>query len=104
MLHSFLIEKTQIPVLKLKSNESMKYKKIDINFSIDYDNPHVKNPHQGLQAVKLVKRYMSAYAVLRPLVLVLKQIMYCSYANNPYKGGLSSYALILMVIAYLQQK
>ena len=45
---------------------------------------------------------MEAYPVLRPIILVLKQIMYCSFANNPYKGGLSSYALILMVIAYIQ--
>lgn len=39
---------------------------------------------------------------MRPLVLVLKQVLMRRRMNIPYEGGLSSYALTLMVVAFLQ--
>ena len=34
--------------------------------------------------------------------MVLKQILKVDNLNDPYSGGISSYALTLMVVAYLQ--
>lgn len=45
---------------------------------------------------------MQAEPLLRPLVLVIKVLVKIYEVNDPYKGGISSYAITLMVIALLQ--
>jgi DNA polymerase sigma len=40
--------------------------------------------------------------LLKPLVLVLKSLVEAYDISDPYKGGISSYGLTLMVIALLQ--
>lgn len=40
--------------------------------------------------------------MLKPLVLVLKSLVEAYDISDPYKGGISSYGLTLMVIALLQ--
>lgn len=45
---------------------------------------------------------MQAEPLLRPLVLVIKVLVKIYGINDPYKGGISSYAITLMVIALLQ--
>lgn len=45
---------------------------------------------------------MVAEPLLRPLVLVIKMLVQIYGLNDPYKGGLGSYAITLMVIALLQ--
>jgi len=39
--------------------------------------------------------------VIKPLILVLKQILKVWGFNEPYNGGLSSYALFLMIVSFL---
>ena len=57
--------------------------------------------HNGLQCVKIVQDFLNENDVIEPLILVLKQFLKASGLNNPYFGGLSSYALFLMITAYL---
>ena len=47
---------------------------------------------------------MQAEPVLRPLVLVIKTLVHRYGLSDPYKGGISSYGITLMVIALLQVK
>lgn len=42
------------------------------------------------------------YKELRPLAFVLKTFIYSSNLYDTYQGGLSSYGLILMIVALLQ--
>jgi DNA polymerase sigma len=42
--------------------------------------------------------------VIEPLILVLKQFLKVCNFNNPYFGGLSSYALFLMIVSFLQSQ
>lgn len=35
---------------------------------------------------------------------MLKKFIYCTNIYDPYSGGLSSYGLILMIVAYLQNE
>jgi|JI9StandDraft_1071089.scaffolds.fasta_scaffold785014_1 non-canonical poly(A) RNA polymerase PAPD5/7 len=44
------------------------------------------------------------YAELRPLAFVLKTFIYSSNLYDTYQGGLSSYGLILMIVAFLQRE
>jgi len=45
---------------------------------------------------------MQAEPLLHPLTLVIKVLVNIYGLSDPYKGGLSSYAITLMVIALLQ--
>lgn len=45
---------------------------------------------------------MNRYKELRPLAFVLKTFIYSSNLYDTYQGGLSSYGLILMIVAILQ--
>lgn len=36
------------------------------------------------------------------MVLILKQIIFEAGLSDPYFGGISSYAIILMVVSYMQ--
>jgi len=58
--------------------------------------------HNGLECVKLVKQFLSENEIIEPLILVLKQFLKVNGLNDPYYGGLSSYALFLMIVSFLQ--
>jgi len=58
--------------------------------------------HMGLKCSETIKAFMLAEPLLRPLVLVIKMLVQIYGLNDPYKGGLGSYAITLMVIALLQ--
>jgi non-canonical poly(A) RNA polymerase PAPD5/7 len=45
---------------------------------------------------------MQAEPLLRPLALIIKFLVNIYGLSDPYKGGLGSYAITLMVIALLQ--
>lgn len=86
------VENTSIPVLKLVTAEE---------FHIDISIQDGK--HFGLQCVQLVKMYLDDYPdLLEPIVVCLKNILKWACLNDPYKGGLSSYGLINLVVHYIQ--
>lgn len=41
---------------------------------------------------------------MEPLIFILKKFIYASNLFSPYTGGISSYGLILMIVAYLQNE
>jgi len=70
--------------------------KIDITMMTDH--------HNGLACVDLVREYLEENQVIEPIILVLKQMLKVWGFNDPYTGGLSSYALFLMIVSFLQAK
>ena len=82
------------PIVKLISSDN--YNNMHIDISIQDDK------HFGLKCVDLVNNFISQYESLKPLVLVLKNILKIANLNDPYKGGISSYGLILMIVSFLQ--
>jgi non-canonical poly(A) RNA polymerase PAPD5/7 len=58
--------------------------------------------HNGLECVGVVQDYLKENEIIEPIMFVLKQLLKASNLNNPYSGGLSSYALFLMVVSFLQ--
>ena len=60
--------------------------------------------HNGLPCVNLVKSYLHESQLIEPMILVLKQILKVWGFNDAYTGGLSSYALFLMIVSFLQEK
>jgi len=68
-------------------------------FSIDIT--HKTEYHNGLKCVDYVKEQLVECWFIEPLILVLKQMLKVNGLNDPYKGGLSSYGLFLMILAFI---
>lgn len=85
-----------MPVLKANCTNNFNKIKVDVT---------IQDPrHNGLKCVQLVKDYLREYESLRYLVLPLKQLIYYAELNDPYQGGITSYGIILMIVAFLQFK
>lgn len=88
------ISNASFPVIKIVCNAEYLNKKLDITMQ--------DHKHNGLNCVDLVKEYLIQYeGILRPIVFIMKHLLYMAELNDPYQGGLSSYGLILMVVALL---
>lgn len=71
-------------------------------FSIDITQ--LTENHNGLECVKLVQDFLKENEVIEPLILVLKQYLKVCQFNDPYYGGISSYALFLLLVSFLQSR
>ena len=89
------LDRASIPIIKLVSNDEFNF---HIDISMSSEN------HFGLKTVELVKKYLEKYTVLKPIILALKTLLKNGSLNDPYKGGLSSYGLILMVVSFIQSE
>lgn len=56
----------------------------------------------GVQAGMIVKEYLVAMPAIRPLVLLLKSFTWRFDAHEVFNGGIGSYALICLVVSFLQ--
>lgn len=89
-----LISTAYIPLLKVQSNCA---------HSVMIDISIAQSQHSGKNCTALVQTYLRRYTVLRPVLLVLKQVLYALQFHEPFKGGLGSYGLTLMTVFVLQQ-
>jgi len=60
--------------------------------------------HVGLHGIEIVRRLKASHEALAPVVMFLKQLLVTSNLNDPYSGGLGSYALTLMVASVMQRE
>lgn len=86
-----VLERAAVPIIKLA--DDLTGIKVDISF----------NMANGLRAAELIKHYKKRFPAMPKLIYILKQFLYLRDLNEVYSGGLSSYALILMVVSFLQQ-
>ena len=82
--------KLEVSTLPLVGTESIVM--VDITFD-DYCSG--TGNHLGLTSLMLTRELQRLYPPLQYLVLVLKKFLYDYNLNSSYKGGLSSYSLIL---------
>lgn len=122
------IESASIPVIKLeadlekvrekenpkntdKIDPKMRYLQIDITFD-DSKEPktdcfwegiewHRSKLHLGMKSIHLVKTYIKEYVHLKELTLCIKKLLSAKGLNSPYQGGLSSYGVVIMIVAYM---
>jgi len=85
-----VISHAKVPIIKLIDNQT--------NLSIDISF----NMENGLQNSDLIKSYLKQYQQLKPLVIVLKMFLLQRGLNEPYSGGIGSYAILLMLVNFLQ--
>jgi non-canonical poly(A) RNA polymerase PAPD5/7 len=88
------LNKAKIPIIKIKTTKEYNNIMIDITLQ--------SKDHFGLNCVNLVKKLLKEYDILETLLFPLKTMLKLSELNDPYNGGLSSYALILMIVYFLE--
>jgi hypothetical protein len=93
-----IIGNTAIPVLKLRTRADS-----DLGAVIALDVSFEGRGHKGLEANKYISALMALHPTLRPLVLVLKYFLSKRSLGESFTGGLSSYALLLMMVRFLQE-
>jgi non-canonical poly(A) RNA polymerase PAPD5/7 len=76
-----------VPLIKLTISDG---RKVDITFWHE--------GHSGLASIEFVNKALEFEPGLKPLLLVLKKVLYLEDMNDVYTGGLSSYGLFLMAL------
>ena len=77
---------------------------MDISYMIDNRHPINYIEHTGNKVIQMVTAYKKEYPVLKPLMLVLKQLLKVNGLNSPRHGGLGSYSLLMLIVGFLQLK
>ena len=85
-----LITNTKVPLVKVVEST--------FNISIDISI----NSEDGMKAVPIIKSIIQLYPHFKYLVLVMKAFLKIRRLNETYYGGIGSFLLQLMVLAYLQ--
>ena len=83
-LSTNLILNTKVPVLKIEH--------LGVSLDVSLDS----NTHMGSQQVSLVDRLCRKHVWLKETVKFFKYLTVLSGFNEPFKGGISSYGLVLM--------
>lgn len=85
-----VLDKLSVPVIRYTDKATGV--KVDISF----------NHLTGFDSVSVTTQFMQTYQFLPKLVLLLKQFLVQRDLNEIYKGGVSSYCLILLLVSFLQ--
>ncbi|KAK9078245.1 hypothetical protein SSX86_002302 [Deinandra increscens subsp. villosa] len=85
-----VLGKARVPIIKFVEVVS------DISFDISF------NMENGPKAAEYVQDAISKWPPLRPLCLILKVFLQQRGLNEVFSGGIGSYALLVMLIAMLQ--
>lgn len=72
------------------------------NHPVSIDISMDDNRHGGVKCVDFVKKVMDRYKFLKEIVVVLKHLLFICNFHEKFSGGLTSYALFLMIASYLQ--
>ncbi|CAN6483329.1 unnamed protein product [Victoria cruziana] len=87
-----VIGKARVPIIKFVEKQS------GVAFDISFDTLG------GPEAAKFIKDVVPKLCPLRPLSMILKLFLQQRGLNEVYSGGLGSYALLVMLIAYIQMQ
>uniref|UniRef100_A0A665WAU1 polynucleotide adenylyltransferase n=1 Tax=Echeneis naucrates TaxID=173247 RepID=A0A665WAU1_ECHNA len=82
--------RAKVPILRFREKGS------DLEFDLNVNNT------MGIRNTFLLRSYAYADLRIRPMILVIKKWARHNQINDASKGTLSSYALVLMVLHYLQ--
>lgn len=85
-----VIAHAKVPLVKFTDSTTG----IDVDISFDHAN--------GLQNTQVINAFAHKYRTYRPLLVTLKFFLHQLAINEPYNGGLGSYALSLMLASFLQ--
>ena len=109
---NLLISTASIPVIKLEMAfaglaEDLKKPEVKIGKikSIKIDlvmNDSTEGQHQTERCSEFIKKQIQDHPMLKPLTLTLKKYLGLKNLNSPFQGTMSSYGLVLLVLALLK--
>ncbi|KAL5533861.1 hypothetical protein ACEPAG_321 [Sanghuangporus baumii] len=85
----------RVPIIKFETIRELGGVPIDISIRNDED--------AGVRAIPLIKQYLADLPALRPLILAVKAFLSLRDLNDASQGTLSSYAITLLCISFLQR-
>lgn len=90
--NSQVISRSRVPLISLKTTHLLA--SLPVNISVNADT--------GLKVADIVRDFLDKMPALRPLVIVLKQMLSQCGLDSEATYGLSTYSLTCMVISFLQ--
>eukprot|EP00056_Hartaetosiga_gracilis_P004280 m.73549 g.73549 ORF g.73549 m.73549 type:complete len:436 (+) comp11774_c0_seq5:67-1374(+) len=87
-----VIAKARVPIVKFRDKKSQIH--VDISF----------NQPSGPADAKLILKWKREFVHAKPLVLIIKQFLLQRDLNEPFHGGIGSYAIFLLVLSFLQRR
>lgn len=91
---------SQIKHPKIKDNKKIANSVIHVDISIS----HGLSPHEGVKNTRFLKEIFEAHPSLMSICLILKELLRVNELNKPYKGGIGSYVLVILVHNILRMK
>lgn len=85
-----IIDKARIPILKYSDHQTDFM--IDVSFNVS----------SGLEAASFMRGWMKRESSIRPLTLLLKRFLGMRKLNEVFTGGLGSFAIMCLVVHFLQ--
>lgn len=85
-----IISKARVPIIKFVTT----FGKLNVDVSLNQTN--------GISAGKIINQYLEVLPGCRQLILVVKAFLSQRSMNEVFTGGIGSYAVICMVISFLQ--
>eukprot|EP00828_Plagiopyla_frontata_P042587 TRINITY_DN6393_c0_g1_i2.p2 TRINITY_DN6393_c0_g1~~TRINITY_DN6393_c0_g1_i2.p2 ORF type:complete len:137 (-),score=22.81 TRINITY_DN6393_c0_g1_i2:156-566(-) len=78
---------------------------LNVDISMETLNENNQIPTSvGIQSTKLIQKWLDTYPHLQQLALILKSVLSKSNLNQTFYGGMSSYSLLILIIAFLKHK
>ena len=84
----------RVPIITFATTEELGEFSVDISIR--------NNEDSGARAIPLIKQYMDEMEPLRPLIIAIKAFLSLRDLNDASQNTLSSYAITLMCISFLQ--
>lgn len=97
-----VIAQTRVPLVKFTHATT------NVSFDVSFDElikgTPAKTSSTAAQAATLVKTYLQAMPPLRHLTIFLKYFLKARALHEPYSGGVGSFMLQMMIVAFLQHR
>uniref|UniRef100_A0A7S2SJ60 Polymerase nucleotidyl transferase domain-containing protein n=1 Tax=Rhizochromulina marina TaxID=1034831 RepID=A0A7S2SJ60_9STRA len=91
-----VLDRGRVPIIKAVGYDGDEEIEVDLSMH--------SQSHTGITSTAFVSELVASLPPLRPLTLVLKELVAQHQLDDPYLGGISSYALVLMVSYFLFQR
>ena len=93
---------------KLKEQYDFDYENELLNLNFDFTFLEIENNMEekkipAQEIIPYIKKNMIEYKDIRPMILVLKRYMQLNKLNSSFHGGISSYSLFLLILAYIKE-
>ena len=96
-----VITTASVPVIKLiVDTSSISGVSGEIHVDISFEDEDQVNS-AGIASMRLTQELLNLYPLMHPILLVVKQMLANNSLNSAYKGGISSYSLVLWIVSFI---